>query len=420
MAGIFFVFNLKKETIVKNNIQWPAENSQVSENVPVERGEEKNEEDSPFVDLKEIIKLSSEDLEVVLEPRVTLEAPPDIVKAVYLTSASAGSKKKIDYLLNLASTTEINAVVIDIKDYSGYVAYKTSLPAVKKYGAEIARIADIEKLIENLHQEGIYVIARMEVFQDPVFALNRPDLAVHSAAKLASSTDGNFSADTIWLDSLKLAWLDPASKEAWDYNIAIAKDAWSRGFDELNFDYVRFPSDGDLKDIVYPVWDGKTPRNLVIKEFFENLRAELPEAKLSIDFFGLTTVNEGDMGVGQKLEDAFEFFDFVSPMTYPSLYSPGFIGLENPNEHPYEVVKYSMENALTRLQNFLEKFPEKSVKLRPWLQHFNLGVGYNANMLKLEIQASKDALAENYSGYMFWNPSNVYIKEALGAPEPSD
>jgi len=176
VIGAFFVFGASKEKVVKNNL---------AEEIPEQKvplAENKTEE------AKEIIKLSSEDLEVVLEPRVTLEAPPDIVKAVYLTSASAGSKKKIDYLLNLASTTEINAVVIDIKDYSGYVAYKTSLPAVKKYGAEIARIADIEKLIEKLHQEGIYVIARMEVFQDPVLAKNRPDLAVHSQAKLASST----------------------------------------------------------------------------------------------------------------------------------------------------------------------------------------------------------------------------------------
>jgi hypothetical protein len=216
---------------------------------------------------------------------------------------------------------------------------------------------------------------------------------------------------------MNLAWIDPASKEAWDYNIAIAKDALERGFDEINFDYIRFPSDGDLKSMKFPIWDGKTQRREVIKEFFKYLRESMPSAKLSVDLFGLTAVNYDDLGVGQNIDDAFEYFDYICPMVYPSHYANGFLGHENPADYPYEVVKYSMEKAKKRLASYkeLNETEDKKINavLRPWLQDFDYKAVYDTSMVKSEIQAVLDALGDDYKGYMMWSPSNFYTTEAI-------
>ncbi len=340
-----------------------------------------------------------------------------IVKGIYLTSWSASSQVKINYALNLSKTAGINAVVIDIKDYSGYVAYKVDesiAPKAKKYGAEKIKIPDIDFLIGKLHAQGIYVIARISVFQDPVLANARPDLAVYRKKDLSENIFlSMLSSISIWLDNLKLAWVDPASEEVWDYDISIAKDALSRGFDEINFDYVRFPSDGDLKNMGFPIWSGSIAKHSVIKEFFKEARQEMPDAVLSVDLFGLTTVNYDDLGVGQKIEDAFEYFDYICPMVYPSHYANGFIGFANPAQHPYEVISYSMKSAYERLKIYRESNNQRLVHLRPWLQDFNMGAKYNVEMVKSEIQAVKDSLGDDYKGFMLWNPSNIYTSGAL-------
>jgi hypothetical protein len=327
---------------------------------------------------------------------------PEIIKAIYVTSWSASRPSYIDYVVNLARNTEINGVVIDIKDWSGYIAYDTKVPEAEKYGAKSIRIRNVNALVERLRGEGIYSIARITVFQDPVLARARPDLAVHSKASPAS----------LWFDRSGLAWIDPAAKESWDYNIAIAREAIELGFDEINFDYIRFPSDGNLRDMSFPLWDGSVPRSFVMREFFSHMRGELPDAKLSVDLFGLSTVNFDDLGIGQIIEDAFEYFDYVSPMVYPSHYAPGFLGYQNPASYPYEVVKYSIENALKRLSAF-DPSGEKSVWLRPWLQDFNLGAIYDAGMVRSQIAATYDATGDSFSGFMLWNSSNVYTEEAL-------
>ena len=324
------------------------------------------------------------------------------IKAIYLTGWSASKNSFINYLIDIARTTEINAVVIDIKDFSGYVVYDTAIPEVEKYGAEQKRISDISLLIKELHTEDIYVIARITVFQDPILAYARPDLAIYSKAE----------TDSLWLDNSGLAWIDPAAEEAWDYNVAIARDAINKGFDEVNFDYIRFPSDGNLKDMSFPFWNEEVPKHLIIKQFFKHLREELPEAKISVDLFGLSTVGLDDLGVGQIIEDAFEYSDYVCPMIYPSHYANGFIGFQNPAEYPYEVVKYSMEGALKKLAIYKET-KETNVQLRPWLQDFDLGATYDAEMVRAQIEAVYDALGEDFNGFMMWSSSNFYTREAL-------
>ena len=336
-----------------------------------------------------------------IEPQKSIFQPPEIVKAVYLTSWSAATESRIEEVIEIAKTTEINAVVVDIKDWSGFIPYNTDVPEAAEYGVERILIPDIEAFLERFHKEEIYVIARITVFQDPLLTQARPDLAIHSKSEKSS----------LWFDNVGLAWIDPSAKEAWDYNIAIAKDVLKHGFDEVNFDYTRFPSDGDLQDMSFPLWDKTTPRNLIIKEFYKYLREKLPQDTLSIDLFGLSTVNF-DLGIGQIIEDAYQYFDFVCPMVYPSHYAEGFLGYQNPAEYPYEVVKYSMENALKKL-NLLNQLHPTKARLRPWLQDFDLGATYDEKQVRSEIDAVSKALGENFSGFMLWNSENIYTKEAL-------
>jgi hypothetical protein len=335
-------------------------------------------------------------------------APPEPFQGIYLTSWSAGREASIEGVLQLAAAGRINTVVIDIKDASGYVAYDTHVPDVARYDAKRVLIRNIEELIKKLHRSGIYAIARMEIFQDPRLARALPAIAVHSRRKL-SFPKPDLSTATLWRDNQDLPWIDPAAVEAWSYNAAIAKDALARGFDEANVDYVRFPSGGDLSDMYFPVWDGATPRHVVIRKFFAYLRRDLPDATLSADLFGLSTVNHDDLGVGQVIEDAYDYFDYVCPMVYPSLYAAGFLGFQNPAEHPYRVVNYSLRSARERL--LAMKTRRKDVKLRPWLEAFSYKAVYTPEMVQAQIRAAKDALGSDYHGYTVWNPRNVYSEE---------
>jgi len=285
---------------------------------------------------------------------------PEKINAIYVTGWSASSSAKMNYLLSIIEETEINAMVIDIKDYSGNISYATEDKEISKFGAEDPRIPDISFLLNALHSKNIYAIARVVVFQDPAFAESRPDLAIK-----------NKDSEELWLDNKGLAWMDPASQEVWDYNIRIAKNALLKGFDEINFDYIRFPSDGNLNTLSFPIYDEMKTKREIMKDFFSYLRKSLEG-------------HSNDMGIGQYLEDAFDSFDFVSPMVYPSHFASGFIGLDNPAAYPYEVVKYSMAQAQKRL--LLSK-RENLSKLRPWIQDFSLGYQYKQEEVSSQIRA---------------------------------
>lgn len=347
-----------------------------------------------------------------IEPQKPLADPPKIIKALYATGWSAGSEKMLNYLIKLIKETELNAIAIDIKDYSGELSYLTEIKEAEKYGKDRElKILRPNAMIKKLHDERIYVIARQTVFQDPVFAKARPDLA------LTSSTTGKQ-----WQDNKKVMWVDPAGQETWDYNVAIAKDALARGFDEVNIDYIRFPTDGNTDDIKYPFWDSKTLKRYVIRDFFKYFRQALPDAKISADLFGLTTINYGDVGIGQNIDDAYHYFDAVAPMVYPSHYNKGFAGHQNPAAHPYEVVHTSILEANKRLQQYkikagtstsTEKYLVKNPELRPWLQDFDLGADYDAEKIRAQIQAVYAAATGTPMGWMLWDPSNNYTKAAL-------
>jgi len=322
---------------------------------------------------------------------------PETVKAIYLTSFSAGSLKKIDWLTELAQSSELNAVVIDVKDFSGYISYDSSVSASEEYKSERIAIKDIDSLINRLHDNKIYTIARISVFQDPTLVKAKPEWAVQ-----------NKYTNKPWTDRNGLSWIDPACKECWKYYADIARDASERGFDEINFDYIRFPSDGDLSALLFTYWDKALTRPQVLNEFFKYMRSELGDMKLSVDFFGFVTTRNDDFGVGQVMEDAFEYFDYISPMVYPSHYPSGFLGFANPATRPYEIVFHAMKEGNERLKIYKEKTGNHRPNLRPWLQDFNLGADYNQTMVWAQIKATQDALGENYNGFMLWNARNVY------------
>lgn len=327
------------------------------------------------------------------EPKVVHLPTPEPLKAVYMTSFVAGHTARREALASLIQETELNAVVIDIKDYSGTISFSVRDPLLVSLGAAENRIPDVREFLARLHDAGIYIIGRISVFQDPKLVAARPDFAVVRA-----------SDREVWRDRKGLSWIDAGAREAWDYTVALAKESYALGFDEINFDYVRFPSDGDMGDIAYP-WSGERVKTEVLNEFFAYLSASLTPLgiPISADFFGMTTTNRDDLNIGQVLEVGLAHFDFVAPMVYPSHYPPNFLGIAHPAAEPYRVIKYSLDKAFARASTTPQK-------IRPWLQDFDLGADYTADMVRAEIQAAYDA---GFTSWMLWDPANRYTQEAL-------
>lgn len=333
----------------------------------------------------------------VVNKRVVQYVPvPNAVKGIYMTGWVAGSHKLRQNLLDIIDTTEINSVVIDIKDYTGRISFTMKNDMVKSLGSSEKRIADIEGLIDLLHARGVYVIGRISSFQDMHLVTKRPEFAVRK------KSDG-----TVWKDGKGISWLDPGSTEVWDYLVGIGREAYEIGFDELNFDYIRFPSDGNMNDIAYP-YSKDRPKPLVIKDFNAYIREKLggTGAVLSADLFGMTTTNKDDLNIGQVLENALPYFDYIAPMVYPSHYPAGFNGYKNPAQKPYEVVKYSMDKAVVRAITA----STSPLKLRPWLQDFSIGAVYTPEMVRAQIKATYDA---GLTSWLLWNASNRYTVGAL-------
>lgn len=340
-------------------------------------------------------RLAGAVVDAVPEFVVTHIPTPNPLKAVYMTSWAGGSEKFRKHLFDLIDNTEINAVVIDVKDYSGKISFPVTDPELVKVGSAENRIPDIKEFIGKLHDKGVYVIGRISSFQDSYLINIYPESAVKN------------KAGGIWQDYKGVKWLDPGSEQVWKYLVAIGRESHSVGFDELNFDYIRFPSDGNMQDIVYP-WSHDKTRREVMSSFFSYVREQFATSSipLSIDLFGLTTSADGDLGIGQNLSDALAYFDYVAPMVYPSHFAKGFIGIPKPAEKPYEVIKYSMDQAIMRA-NLASTSPDK---IRPWLQAFDLGAIYTPEMVRAQIQATNDS---GLSSWMLWNAGCVYKKDAL-------
>lgn len=316
-------------------------------------------------------------------------------RAIYATAATAGRPDLLNPLIDLVDRTELNAIVVDLKDSSGSVYYDTKVQLAHDIGA-VRPEFEVKPLLDLLHQHDIYVIARIVVFEDPVLAEARPDWAIHDSA-----------TGDLWRTWNGLAWVNAHRPEIWDYDIALAREAASLGFDEIQLDYIRFPSDGPLNRAEYGVPHDDQTRPVAIREFLTKAHEALQptRAYLSVDVFGLAMWDTGDAGIGQNLEAVIDVVDFVCPMVYPSHFSSGSLGFDIPNNHPYEVILMSMQEGSKRI-------PQDVAKLRPWLQDFTLGEGieYGDTEVQKQIQASDDA---GTSGWMLWNAANVYHEGAL-------
>jgi len=331
-------------------------------------------------------------------PPVTHVQIPAAVKAAYMSACVASTPTMRDRVINLINTTEINSIVIDVKDSTGIMSYKASDPALLGTdGTAGCRIFHLRELLSLLHKDNVYIIGRISVFQDEYSAKQRPEIAIKN-----KKTGG------LWKDSGGKVWIDAGSKDTWDYTVALAKDAYSQGFDEINFDYVRFPSDGKLSDMILPI-SGTNEKSEVIKSFFEFLNTEMKTAGIttSADLFGMTTTSSDDLNIGQILESALSNFDYVSPMVYPSHYPKGFNGWSNPNAHPYDVIHFVMKAGADRAI----AASTTPLKIRPWLQDFSLGTPkYGKKEVEEQIQATYDA---GLTSWMLWDPSNQYAGGAL-------
>ncbi|MGE5581994.1 MAG: putative glycoside hydrolase [Bacillota bacterium] len=324
---------------------------------------------------------------VVTVPPVEPAEPP-VIKGVYLTGWMAGNPAAVNQLLDFVRKTEVNSVVIDVKDDSGLISYPSKVPMAEMTGSARKKF-NPEKIIALLKENNIYPIARIVVFKDPYLAMRRPDLAVKS------------SEGGLWSDFKGLHWVDPYNKQVWDYNIAIAKEAVEYGFKEIQFDYIRFTSDGITKNCRYPSNDGRVKSD-VIRDYLKYAYQELKPlgVKVSADVFGLTCSAQGDIGIGQVIEKVAEGVDIICPMVYPSHYYKGVYNIPNPDAEPYETVYKSLTDALQKLANL-----NKKVALRPWLQDFSLKSHYGKEQLLAQIKAVESA---GLKEWIFWNPVNKY------------
>ncbi|MDQ1282026.1 MAG: hypothetical protein QG630_377 [Patescibacteria group bacterium] len=348
---------------------------------------------------------------------------PETVRGVYVSSWVIGTPSVRDKFYKNFDGTNLNAVLIDVKDSSGVVTFDIKDPKLKSEAIIENRIRDIEGVIDYFHKKNIYVIGRIAVFQDPGAAKKYPERAIKS------KKNGN-----LWKDNKGLTWTDAGNKDQWKYTEDVAIYAYSIGFDEVNFDYIRFPSDGILRDMYLPDSEGQD-KVKVVSSFFSYIGKVMKEKNIptSADIFGQTTSDDTGMGIGQTLQAALRSFDYVSPMSYPSHYIINYNGIKNPDASPYETIHLSYRDAITRIDKMAKddastytkvgtttnisiddaKYKSQKElyikKLRPFLQDFTLHFTYG----KKEIQDQIRGITEHgINSYLMWNPSSRYTKEA--------
>lgn len=345
-------------------------------------------------------------------PTVTHIKTPEPMYAIYMSQCVVGTPSFRDELVQFIDDTPLNAVVIDVKDFSGTIGFKTEDPRFEEASLATCGARDMKEFIELLHEKNIYVIARITVFQDPFYTKKFPEQAVQSISRPGQP----------WKDHKGLSFVDVSSRPYWDYVVTLSKEAYALGFDELNFDYIRYPSDGPMKDAKYV----NPNRAEALEMFFAYLHKEVKPtgAVMSADVFGYVAVLTDDLGIGQILERTLPYFDYVAPMVYPSHYNKGFAGLSNPNSDPYKVVYQSMAEAAKRAvatsttvyhfegekiasttPQLYTKDSHSRLKLRPWLQDFDYGKDYTEEDIRGQIQATYDA---GLTSWYFWDPANRY------------
>ena len=319
----------------------------------------------------------------------SIQVEPINVKALYLTFWGASlNSKTLEKMLNIIDKTKVNAVVVDIKNEYGSTSYKTSFAQANSYGADDDRTnRNITEFMELMKSKNIYTIARIVTFKDELQATNNPDYAIKN------------QKGEIWRNSDNMAWVDPYDKRSHEYAVSIAEEAAKVGFDEINFDYVRFPAKSDLK---YSKENTTENRIKAIGDFIDLAQSRLRKygTFVSVDIYGNVCWSKDDNGIGQTVESLAKHADYLAPMLYPSGFASGSFNVEYPAEHPYIVIYRSIKH----IDDLIDP-----IRVRPWLQYFkdyaHTKREYKYFEVNEQIRATEDIKT---SGWMFWSPSSKY------------
>lgn len=332
---------------------------------------------------------STEEINLEYDP---LKIPEFLVKGIYVSGWAAGDEAKINRLIQLVNQSELNTMVIDVKDEFGHISYRSDVDMAGFTGANENKISNINQFLRVLKKNNIYTIARITVFKDPNLAKSRPDLSLPIKT---SDDEIVFSRE----------WVDPYLKIVRNYNIDLAKEAYDLGFDEVQFDYIRYPVIRDQERQIFTYGESKIDN---INRFVSQAKKELAEydRPLSIDVFGLTTSLEGGIGIGQSFRELAEKINIISPMVYPSHYDPGIFGIESPAEEPYKIIKKSIGDARQKTLDI----DKPDVKIRPWLQDFSLGHRYTEREVIQQIKALDELGIDEW---LLWNPGSKYTEEVF-------
>ncbi|MGI8497678.1 MAG: putative glycoside hydrolase [Gemmatimonadaceae bacterium] len=335
-----------------------------------------------------------------------LVATPTPLRGLYVNRWAALGTRMWE-LIRLATTTEVNALVIDVKDDRGFVLYRSRVPLAREIGADTnmaMRPDRLRALLDSMRSHDIYPIARIVVVKDPLLASKR----------LEWSIKRRDAPTKPWLDKNGRPWLDAHQDGPWGYAADLACEAVDLGFSEVQLDYVRFPDERRLiREAIFPLAQGRQ-RAQVIRDQLSLLRERLRSLGVPItaDIFGLVTSDTSDMGIGQRLEQVATAVDAVLPMMYPSHYAPGSYGFARPNAHPYQVIDHGLKDAQRRLA----RMPGAS-RLVPWYQAFTLGAPhYDDAEVRAQMKAGYD---NGVTGWMLWNPGSRYATSWLAPKVPS-
>jgi hypothetical protein len=316
-------------------------------------------------------------------------ALPDEIRGVHMTAALASLDGKLTEYLSLTDKG-LTALELDVKDENGEVGFQRHAPVLARAVGAARPFYNPEKAAAAAEAAGVYLIGRVVVFEDPVLATQRPKLAIGRRG------------GGVWTNSAGLAWTNPYDERVWKYNVDIAVAAVEAGFDEIMFDYVRFPTDGDLSSAVF---NGKRRehKTVTIGRFVEYARSRLEPigARVSAAVFGLTATRE--MGIGQRPRRLARYLDTIYPMVYPSHFGAGEYSLDDPNAVPGVTVARA-------LRDFRHDLRGHDTLLVPWLQDFSLGRDYTLDDVRAQILAARDAES---GGFLLWNPNGVYETAAL-------
>lgn len=340
------------------------------------------------------------------EEKIPLVPRPERVRGLYVNRWAALGSRMWE-LIAVAKRTEVNALVIDVKDDRGFVLYPSRVALAREIGADTnhaMRPARLRAVLDTMRAHGIYPIARVVVVKDPLLANAKREWAIRRADDTSKA----------WLDKNGNPWLDPHHDEVWRYAADLAAEAVALGFSEIQLDYVRFPDEKRLvREAAFPLARGRV-RAQVIRDQLGATREWLRPtgAPMTIDVFGLTTSDSTDMGIGQRWEMFVDRADYILPMTYPSHYARGSYGIRNPNARPYDVILRALRDAKRRTDSI-----PAAGRIVPWYQDFTLGAPrYGAEQVRAQIRAGYDA---GFHEWLLWNPGSRYTLSALRA-EGSD